>query len=221
MSSGSAAAKLDFGFDPDRLREKYRSERDKRLREDGNQQYLEVQGDFAHYVDDPYLEERLQREPLTDDIDIVVVGGGFGGLLAGARLREAGIENIRVIEKAGDFGGTWYWNRYPGVACDIESYVYLPLLEETGYMPPKKYIDGVDILAYSQQIAAKYDLYKDVCFQTEVEELRWDSASDRWLIRTNQGDEMRARYVVMSNGPLNRPKLPGRAFGDQRSDHRR
>lgn len=209
MSSGSAAAKLDLGFDPDRLREKYRSERDKRLREDGNQQYLEVQGDFAHYVDDPYLEERLQREPLTDDIDVVIVGGGFGGLLAGARLREAGIENIRVIEKAGDFGGTWYWNRYPGVACDIESYVYLPLLEETGYMPPKKYIDGVDILAYSQQIAAKYDLYKDVCFQTEVEELRWDSASDRWLIRTNQGDEMRARYVVMSNGPLNRPKLPG------------
>ena len=201
--------KPDLGFDPDSLREKYRAERDKRLREDGNEQYLDVSGDFAHYVDDPYIEERLNRKPLTDEIDVVVIGGGFGGLLAGARLRDAGIRNLRVIEKGGDFGGTWYWNRYPGVACDIESYVYLPLLEETGYMPPKKYVDGIDILAYSRQIARKYDLYDDVCFQTEVEEIRWDPESDRWLISTDQGDAMKARYVVMSNGPLNRPKLPG------------
>jgi cyclohexanone monooxygenase len=204
-----ATAARDLGFDPDELRSKYREERDKRLREDGNQQYIEVSGEFAHYVDDPYLEETLFREPLTDEIDVVVIGGGFGGLLAGARLREAGIRNLRIIEKAGDFGGTWYWNRYPGVACDIESYVYLPLLEETGYVPPKKYIDGIDILAYSQQIARHYDLYDDVCFQTEVEELRWDGDIDRWVIRTNQGDAMKARYIVMSNGPLNRPKLPG------------
>ena len=204
-----AAVVQDLGFNPDELRDRYRQERDKRLREDGNEQYIEVTGEFAHYVDDPYIEEELHREPLTDEIDIAVIGGGFGGLLAGARLREAGIRNIRIIEKAGDFGGTWYWNRYPGVACDIESYVYLPLLEEIGYMPPKKYIDGIDILAYSQQIARHYDLYDDVCFQTEVEELRWDEELDRWVIRTNQGDAMQARYIVMSNGPLNRPKLPG------------
>ena len=204
-----AAAAGDLGFDPDELRIRYREERDKRLREDGNQQYIEVSGEFAHYVDDPYLEETLIRDPLTDEVDIVVIGGGFGGLLAGARLREAGIRNLRIIEKAGDFGGTWYWNRYPGVACDIESYVYLPLLEETGYVPPKKYIDGIDILGYSQQTARHYDLYDDVCFQTEVEELRWDAELDRWVIKTNQGDAMKARYIVMSNGPLNRPKLPG------------
>jgi cyclohexanone monooxygenase len=204
-----ATVASDLGFDPNALRSKYREERDKRLRDDGNEQYIEVTGEFAHYIEDPYIEQPLEREPLTDEVDIVIIGGGFGGLLAGARLREAGVKNLRIIEKAGDFGGTWYWNRYPGVACDIESYVYLPLLEEIGYMPPKKYIDGIDILAYSQQIARHYDLYDDVCFQTEVEELRWDPEAGRWLIRTNQGDAMKARYLIMSNGPLNRPKLPG------------
>jgi cation diffusion facilitator CzcD-associated flavoprotein CzcO len=205
----SEATAPDLGFDPDALREKYRIERDKRLRDDGNEQYVEVTGDFAHYIDDPYVEDSVKREPLTDEVDTVIIGGGFGGLLAGARLREAGLKNIRMIEKASDFGGTWYWNRYPGVACDIESYVYLPLLEETGYMPPKKYIDGIDILAYSQQIANRYNLYDDACFQTEVTDVTWNEESDRWIIETNQGDRMLARFVIMSNGPLNRPKLPG------------
>ena len=160
-------------------------------------------------MDDPYLDVKIDREPFTDEINIAIIGGGFGGLLAGARLREAGIQNIRLIEKAGDFGGTWYWNRYPGAACDIESYVYLPLLEEVGYMPKKKYIEGKDILDYSQQLARKYDLYDDVCFQTQVTEVRWDDSINRWLITTNRGDAMKARFLVMSNGPLNRPKLPG------------
>jgi cyclohexanone monooxygenase len=207
--SEATATPQDLGFDPEALREKYRIERDKRLRVDGNEQYVEVTGDFAHYVDDPYLDSTLQREPLFDEVDIVIIGGGFGGLLAGARLREAGMKNIRMIEKAGDFGGTWYWNRYPGVACDIESYVYLPLLEETGYMPPKKYIDGIDILAYSQRIARKFDLYDDACFQTEVTDVHWDADSERWVVETNRGDCMKARFLIMSNGPLNRPKLPG------------
>jgi|TARA_B100002003_G_C14155513_1_gene556300 cyclohexanone monooxygenase len=198
-----------LAFDPDALRQKYSLEKIKRIREDGNNQYIEVKGDFAHYVDDPYLETIIEREPLNDEIDIAIIGGGFGGLLSAARLRENGIDNIRLIEKAGDFGGTWYWNRYPGAACDIESYVYLPLLEEIGYMPVKKYIDGKDILDYSQQLARHYDLYDDVCFQTEATEVRWDESIARWVIKTNRGDEMKARFIVMSNGPLNRPKLPG------------
>ena len=139
-------------FDPEALREKYRQERDKRLRDDGNRQYIEVTGEFAHFVDDPYVEPGFEREPLTDDVDGAVIGGGFGGLLAGARLREAGIESIRMIEKAGDFGGTWYWNRYPGAACDVESYVYLPLLEEIGYIPVEKYSRSPEILAHSKAI---------------------------------------------------------------------
>ena len=132
----AAAPELDF--DPDALREKYRQERDRRLRPDGNGQYVEVAHDFRHYVDDPYVEPGFTRAPLTDAVDVVIVGGGFGGLLAAARLREAGVKDIRIIEKGGDFGGTWYWNRYPGAQCDIESYIYLPLLEETGYIPKEK-----------------------------------------------------------------------------------
>ncbi len=200
---------IDLGFDPDALRNKYREERDKRLRDDGNEQYIEVTGQFSHYIEDPYLDQAIEREPLTDEVEIAIIGGGFGGLLAGARLREAGQENIRMIEKGGEFGGTWYWNRYPGAACDIESYVYLPLLEETGYVPPKKYIDGADILEYSQLIAKKYDLYRDALLQTEVTEVHWDNDASRWEIQTNRGDAFKARFLVMSNGPLNRPKLPG------------
>ena len=200
---------VDLGFDPDELRSRYRRERDKRLRSDGNDQYVEVTGRFSHYVEDPYVDETIERAPLTDEVEIAIIGGGFGGLLAGARLREAGLEDIRMIEKGGEFGGTWYWNRYPGAACDIESYVYLPLLEETGYVPPKKYIDGADILEYSKLIARKYDLYRDVLFQTEVTEVHWDNDASRWVVQTSRGDAFRTRFLVMSNGPLNRPKLPG------------
>lgn len=199
----------NLGFDPDALREKYRIERDKRLRSDGNDQYLEVAGDFSDYVDDPYVTETLNREPLQDEVDVVIIGGGFGGLITGARLRESGMDSIRMIEKGSDFGGTWYWNRYPGAACDTEAYIYLPLLEETGYIPTEKYAKAPEILAHSQRIARHFDLYRDACFQTEVTELKWDEQTARWIIHTNRGDAMRAHFVVMSNGPLNRPKLPG------------
>ena len=195
-------------FDPDALRERYREERDKRLRADGNEQYVEMAGEFARYLEDPYVAP-IEREPLTDEIDVVVVGGGFGGLLAGARLREAGIEGIRVIEKGGDFGGTWYWNRYPGAMCDVESYIYLPLLEEVGYVPKEKYTRAPEILAHSQAIGRHFDLYRDACFQTEVTEVVWDDDDARWIVHTNRGDAIRARFIVMANGPLHRPKLPG------------
>jgi cyclohexanone monooxygenase len=195
-------------FDPDALRRKYREERDKRIRSDGNEQYVEVVDEYAHYVDDPYVEP-FEREPLTDAVDVVVIGGGFGGLLAGARLRQAGVEDIRVIEKGGDFGGTWYWNRYPGAMCDVESYIYLPLLEEIGYVPTEKYSHAPEILAHSQALGKHFDLYSNACFQTEVTELRWDDESARWIVSTNRGDAMRARFVCMASGPLHRPKLPG------------
>lgn len=203
----------DLGFDPDVLREKYRLERDKRLRADGNNQYQEVVGDFTHYVDDPYVESRIEREPLvdkeTDEMDVIIIGGGFGGLITGARLRESGVKRIRIIEKGGDFGGTWYWNRYPGAACDVESYIYLPLCEELDFVPKEKYTHAPEILEHSHNIGQKYDLYKDACLQTEVTGVEWDEAASQWIVRTNRGDEMRAKFVAMSNGPLNRPKLPG------------
>ena len=194
-------------FDPDSLREKYRLERDKRVREDGNDQYVDI-SEYAQYLDDPYTRPPT-REPLSDEVTVAIIGGGFGGLLAGARLREAGIENLRVIEKGGDFGGTWYWNRYPGAACDVESYIYLPLLEEIGYIPKKKYTDAPEILAHSRAIGEHFRLYDNACFSTEVTGMVWEESSRRWIISTNRGDRMRARWVIMANGPLHRPKLPG------------
>jgi cyclohexanone monooxygenase len=199
----------ELGFDPEALRARYRAERDKRLRADGNEQYVEIAGRFTHYLEDPYVQPGFARAPLTDEVEVAVIGGGFGGLLVGARLREAGVRDIRIIEKGGDFGGTWYWNRYPGAACDIESYIYLPLLEEVGYMPVEKYSRAPEILRHSRAIAEKFDLYRNACFQTEVKALRWDERTGRWIIETNRGDAMRARFVVMANGPLHRPKLPG------------
>jgi cyclohexanone monooxygenase len=202
-------AVADLGFDPAALRQRYREERDRRLREDGNEQYVEVKGEFAHFLDDPYAEPGFEREPLFDEVEVLVVGGGFGGLLAGARLRQAGVEDVRIVDPASDFGGTWYWNRYPGIACDIESYTYLPLLEEVGYVPKEKYSYGREILDHSQAIARKFDLYRDVCFQTRVEELRWEEDEARWVVSTNRGDRMKAHYLCLATGPLNRPKLPG------------
>jgi cation diffusion facilitator CzcD-associated flavoprotein CzcO len=118
------------------------------------------------------------------------------------------VADIRVIEKGGDFGGTWYWNRYPGAMCDVESYIYLPLLEEIGYIPKEKYTHAPEILAHSQAIGRHYGLYDNACFQTEVTGMEWDDETARWIVTTNRGDEMRARFVCMANGPLHRPKLP-------------
>jgi cation diffusion facilitator CzcD-associated flavoprotein CzcO len=195
-------------FDRDAVRAKYRAERDKRLRDEGNDQYIEMRGQFASYLEDPYVAP-AERAPLHDTVDVAVIGGGFGGLLAGARLRQAGVEDLRIIEAGGDFGGTWYWNRYPGAACDTEAYIYLPLLEELGYMPKQKYASAPEILSHSTAIARHFRLYDNACLSTQVTELRWDDTERRWIISTNRGDRMRARFVIMSNGPLNRPKLPG------------
>jgi cyclohexanone monooxygenase len=198
----------EIDFDPDALRDKYREERDKRLRPDGNDQYVEVTADFSHYVYDPYVEPGFTRQPVVDEIEVAIIGAGFGGLLMGARLREAGVESIRLIERAGDVGGTWYWNRYPGAMCDVESYVYLPLLEEMGYIPQHKYSFAPEILDYSRAIARRYRLYDGALFQTAVERLRWNDEAARWTIATDRGDLIRARFVAMANGPLSRPKLP-------------
>ena len=195
-------------FDPDALREKYRLERDKRLRAEGNEQYLEIAGSFAHYSEDPHAQP-IDRAPLTDEVEVCIIGGGHAGLLLGARLRDSGVAEIRMIEKAGDFGGTWYWNRYPGAACDTEAYIYMPLLEEVGYFPTEKYAKAPEILAHAQRIGRHYDLYRDALFQTQISELRWDDADSVWIVSTDRGDRFRAKYVCMANGPLNRPKLPG------------
>jgi hypothetical protein len=195
-------------IDREALRRRYREERDKRLRPDGNEQYVEVTGVFEHYVEDPYVEP-IERDPLFDEVTVAFIGGGFAGLITGAKLREAGIDDVRIIEKGGDFGGTWYWNRYPGAQCDTAAFVYLPLLEETGHMPSEKYTHAPEILEHSRRIGRHFGLYDNAVFSTEVTSLTWDDDARRWIIRTNRGDEMRARFVAMGTGPLHRPKLPG------------
>ncbi len=201
--------KEELGFDPDALRDKYRVERDKRLREDANDQYNEIKGEFSNFIEDPYITVDIDREPFTDEVEVAIIGGGFGGLIAGARLSELGFEDIRIIEKGGDFGGTWYWNRYPGAACDTEAYIYLPLLEELDYVPSQKYAHAPEILSHSKNIAEKYGLYENACLQTEVTGMQWDALASRWVIQTNRQDRFKAKFVIMSNGPLHRPKLPG------------
>ena len=205
--SNSTPAPLNF--DPDALREKYRFERDKRLRPEGNAQYHSIDGEFSNYVDDPYVTGIPVRAPLNDEVDVVIIGGGFGGLISAARLLEGGIGNIRIIEKGGDFGGTWYWNRYPGAACDTESYIYLPLCEELNFVPKEKYTHAPEILQHCHNIAQHYNLYNRACLQTQVTGMSWEETQKRWIIKTDRGDAMQARFVIMSNGPLNRPKLPG------------
>ena len=194
-------------IDKQALRQKYRAERDKRLRPDGNDQYVRVTGSLAHYLDDPHTPV-LERAPRTDHVTVAFIGGGFAGLLTGARLREAGVE-VRIVEKGGDFGGTWYWNRYPGAQCDTASLVYLPLLEETGHMPSEKYVHGPEILEHCQRIGKHFGLYDDALFHTVVEDLAWDDANSRWTVRTNRGDVFTAAFIAMGTGPLHVPKLPG------------
>jgi cation diffusion facilitator CzcD-associated flavoprotein CzcO len=183
-------------------------ERDKRLRPDGNDQYLEPAGKFAHLLDDPYAE-RVEREPRFDEVTFAFIGGGFAGLCTGARLKEAGIDDVCIIESGGDFGGTWYWNRYPGAMCDTAAMIYLPLLEETGHMPSQKYVFAPEIFEHCQRIAKTFGLRDNALFSTAVTSLEWDDPSSRWVIHTDRGDAIRARFVAMGTGPLNRPKLPG------------
>ena len=195
-------------IDIDALREKYAQERAKRLRPEGAGQYLELKGDFADFYEiDPYSPATV-RDPVVENAEVVILGGGFAGLLAGAYLKKAGIEGVRVIEMAGDFGGVWYWNRFPGIQCDNDAYCYIPLLEELGFMPSKKFADGAEIFAHCRNIGKHFGLYDGALFSTQVRELHWDGSLERWRISTDRGDDIRARFVVMAQGSYNRPKLP-------------
>ena len=201
-----------LGFDPDALARRYAEEREKRIRPDAEEQFLQLSHDSPftnkYLEEDPYCET-VERAPLKDEREVIVIGGGWVGMLTAARLVQAGINDVRIIESGGDFGGTWYWNRYPGAQCDIESYSYLPLLEETGYVPKLRFSYASEIYEHAQRIGRHFDLYRDAVFQTWVTELRWLEEESMWLVSTNRGDEMRARHVCLGTGPANRPRLPG------------
>lgn len=162
---------------------------------------------LAHYLEDPYTQRR-QRPPKVEHITVACIGGGFAGLVTAARLAEAGISDVTIIDNGGDFGGTWYWNRYPGAQCDTASMVYMPLLEETGHMPTEKYAHGPEILAHCQRLGRQFGLYGQALFHTEVTSLRWDEATESWIVETDRGDRLSAQFVVLGTGPLSVPKLP-------------
>jgi cation diffusion facilitator CzcD-associated flavoprotein CzcO len=190
------------------LRAKYAQERDRRFRRDANNQYVEVTAEFSYYRDDPYVEPGFTRPAVVDEMDVTVIGAGFAGLLAAARLREAGVERVRLVDVAGDVGGTWYWNRYPGAQCDVESYVYLPLLDELDYIPREKYSYRPEIFEHARRIARKFGLYEHALFQTRATSLRWLEDEARWLLETDRGDSLSSRFIVIANGSLSKPKLP-------------
>jgi cation diffusion facilitator CzcD-associated flavoprotein CzcO len=191
----------------DALRRRYATERDKRLRPDGNDQYLQFTGPFAAMLTDPY-SERADRAPVRDHVTVAFVGGGFAGLVTAARLKEAGVDDVRIVEKAGGFGGTWYWNRYPGAQCDTAAMIYMPLLEETGHMPSELYAHAPEILEHCERIAKQYGLRDNALFHTQVTDLEWDATRSRWIVRTDRADEFTAQFVAMGTGPLHVPKLP-------------
>ena len=173
----------------------------------GAADYIEMKGEFSRYLEDVYSAEPVPRGALTDECDVLVVGAGFAGLLLWYKLREAGFENVRFCEKGGDVGGTWYWNRYPGIACDVESYSYLPLLEEMNYIPSMKFAAGFEIMEYCQKMAEKFGFYDKCLFHTTVEKTQWDESAARWTVSTDRGDAMKAKFVVLANGILTTPKL--------------
>jgi cyclohexanone monooxygenase len=204
---------------------KYRQYKEARQ---GAADYIAMEGEFAKYLEDVYSAPPVERDTLTDDCEILIIGAGFAALLLWYKLHQAGFQDIRVCEKGGDVGGTWYWNRYPGIACDVESYSYLPLLEEMGYYPTMKFASGFEILEYCQLMAEKLGFYDRCLFHTTVERTEWVQATGRWTVSTNRGDRMRARYVVLANGSLTTPKLAriegmetfaGEAFHTSRWDY--
>jgi cation diffusion facilitator CzcD-associated flavoprotein CzcO len=193
----------------EQAREVYREERAKRLRADGLDQYVHLDGERERFAADPWVEGDGSRDPIETTVDAVILGAGIAALLQAVALHKAGLDRVMLIDKAGDVGGTWYWNRYPGAQCDTESYVYLPFLEETGYVPTEKYAHQPEILEHCQRIARHFDLYRDALFQTKIEQARWDESASEWVIRTDRDDTVRARYFVIAPGRLQSIKLPG------------
>src|SRR3984957_8258509 len=194
----------------DEVKQKFAEARDLRLsyRPEGQKQYTsDLTGELAKYEVDPWVETVIERAPISDFVECLFIGGGFSALLTAARLREKGVESIRIVERGGDVGGTWYWNRYPGAACDVSAYDYLPLLDELGYVPKSFFAKGPEIFAHCQAIARHYNLYELAMFQTTVTATHWDAKAKLWRLSTDRGDKLSARFVIVANGTLAKPKL--------------
>src|SRR4051794_23854444 len=209
-------------------RERYRLEREKRLGDDAQAQYSQLTDEYEEFDHDPWVEPGFTREPVTDEVQVVIVGGGFAGMLTAVNLLERGITDFRIIDKAGDFGGTWYWNRYPGCMCDVEPLIYLPLLEETGYCPTMRYAPAQEIFEHCQRIGRTFDLDPHALFQTGIDTSVGDEHARRGRVTPSRGDEISPKFLITAGGILHKAKLPaiegitdfaGRAFHTARWDY--
>ncbi len=192
-------------LDADTARKRFAEEREKRLRKNGLGQYIVAESEMEN---DPWTP-RTDRPQVNDHVRFTFVGGGFAGLLAGAELAKQGITDVRIIDRAGDFGGVWYWNRYPGLMCDSPALLYLPLLEETGHVPTEKYAHQPEILAHCQRIGRHFGLYEKALFHTGVTQAHWDEAAQHWIVVTDRGDRFTSDFLGLGLGFLSTPKLPG------------
>ena len=176
----------------EQIQQQYAQERDKRLRfrPEGSKQYTDIfhSSKFAHFQENPWVDSD-PPQPQADLKDgsrtkFLIIGAGYGGLMFAVRLVQAGFnaDDIRLSDYAGGFGGTWYWNRYPGLMCDVESYIYMPLLEETGYVPKHKYAYGDELREHANRIADKWNLKDKAWFYTHVTALMWDEKASEWLV---------------------------------------
>ena len=195
-------------FDPVALKRRYAEERARRVRPEGKAQYRAVFEDRPDMLADPFSPPPAAREPINVDVDALVVGAGMSGIMTAAALRKNGVDSLYVLDGAADFGGTWYWNRYPGAQCDTESYIYMPWLEETGYVPSVKYAGGHELFSYFGRLADQFRLREKTLFQTRASHFEWNEAAQRWIVTTDRGDTLRARYVCLGTGSLAQPKLP-------------
>jgi cyclohexanone monooxygenase len=218
--TSEASGTADIEIDVEALNKRYAEERARRLRSEANAQYVRLEGKFADFDKDIYADPNFTRAAVDEQLDVLIIGGGFAGLLTAIRLRERGIENFRIIERGADVGGTWYWNRYPGAASDVEGYIYLPMLEELGYVPAQKYSPAPEIHAHCQKLAKHFDLYPKALFQTRVTgDAQWDEASSRWLVTTHRGDKFAARFLISCTGTYDSPKLPNIAGAETFEGH--
>lgn len=208
MTKLAGSASVDAAVDKDAIRQRYAEERGKRLRADGISQYQRLTDQFSELAADPWTPVK-QRPPVTDHVQFTFIGGGFSGICTGAHLKKLGVGDVRIVDAAGGFGGVWYWNRYPGAMCDTKSVVYLPLLEETGYIPTRKWAHGPEILKHAERIAKQFGLHDKALFHTKVTQVTWDEGASVWIVQTNRGDRFTTQFLGIGLGPLSVPKLPG------------
>ncbi|KAI1084831.1 putative monooxygenase [Whalleya microplaca] len=214
---------------------KYAEERNKRLRPDTVHQYSSVRSaEIADLGHDPWIDYQAlaNEKPFINDgdrIKFLIIGGGHSGLLYAHRLIEAGFQSsdICIVDTAGGYGGTWYWNRYPGLMCDVESYCYLPLLEETGHIPSYKYSPGFEIRQHSERIAKKNDLH--ALFGTKVDSQKWDEEKGEWTVKMTRNFEpvreafsitVQAQFVLGAGGIFPSPKIPNLPGFDELRSHK-